>query len=354
MARPVNIPKRQAPKVNQTAQQIPPLNALIQEGLSLHKRGKLQEAQTIYAQVLTIQPNHFDALQLFGLLLAQIKNYPVAVDCLTRALQINPNHGVSHNNLGNILKELNRIDEALVSYDRAITINPNFADAYNNRGNILKELNRIDEAVISYDRAITINPKFAEAYKNRGNILKELNRFDEALASYDQAIGCNQNKADIHNSRGNTLIELNRFDEALVSYDRAISINPNFAEAYNNRGFLFIGLDNLSGAEESYQIATKTSSEKNIRFSAILYLAIIAYLKGDLKGMGDLLSSSHSILPVSEGPLKNQRAYWEYLFSLLVWHHKNNPDEIKSTAIEKLYVIGESHALSYHGMVIIP
>jgi len=171
---------------------------LAQKGMALHQQGNFAEAQVVYEQILKIQPDHFDALQLLGVLFAQIKKYSQAIEFLSKALEINPNHAVAYSNRGIALKELKRFDEALASYDQAIAINTGYLDAYSNRGNVLQELKRFDEALASYDQAIKINPDYAEAYYNRGVIFQMLKDFDEALNSYDQAIKINPKYVSAH------------------------------------------------------------------------------------------------------------------------------------------------------------
>jgi tetratricopeptide (TPR) repeat protein len=161
---------------------------LTQKGIALHQQGNFVEAQVIYEQILVTKPDHFDALQLLGVLFAQVKKYPQAVKFLSKALEINPNHAVTFNNRGISLKDLKRFEEALASYDQAITINPDYVDAYINRGNLLRDLKRFEEALASYDRAISLNPNHAGTFCNRGIVLQGLQRADEALASYDRAI----------------------------------------------------------------------------------------------------------------------------------------------------------------------
>ena len=213
---------------------------LVQQGVTLHQQGNLIEAQVIYEKILSIQPDHFNALQLLGVLFSQAEQYLQSIEVLYKALQINPNHARTYSNYGIALKELKRFDEALGSYDQAIAINPDYGDAYYNRGNTLMELKRFDEALSSYDQAIAINPDYHESYNNRGNTLKELKRFDEAINSYNQAITINPDYHEPYNNRGNTLKEFKRFDEALVSYNQAISIDPDYADAYFNKSLLLI------------------------------------------------------------------------------------------------------------------
>ena len=59
---------------------------LVQQGLNLHQRGNLNDAQNIYEQILSIQENNFDALQLLGALFAQVKKYPQAIKFLSKAI----------------------------------------------------------------------------------------------------------------------------------------------------------------------------------------------------------------------------------------------------------------------------
>jgi len=207
------------------------ISDLIDRGLDLHQKGRLEDAQVFYEQALKIKANDFDALQLLGALLVQTKQFKKAVDCLTKALQIRSTYIEAYSNLGIAFKELQRLEEALVSYDKAIELKPDYAQAHSNRGNVLKELGRIEDALVSYDTAIAIEPNLAEAYYNRGNVLKKLHRLEEALISYDTAIEIKPNLAEIHFNRGNTLKEFGLKSEAKNSYNNALLIKPNFTLA---------------------------------------------------------------------------------------------------------------------------
>ncbi|MBU3560439.1 tetratricopeptide repeat protein [Polynucleobacter hallstattensis] len=221
---------------------------LIEQAFNLHQQGKFKEAQAFYEQALTIDPNHFDVLQLLGTLFLEAGQFIKAVEFLTKALQIKPDFVEAYSNLGIALQELQRFEEALVSYNEAIRINPNYAEAYSNRGIALKELERFEEALVSYDQAISIKPDNAEAHSNRGVVLQTLQRFEEALVSYNEAIRINPNYVEAYCNRGIVLKELERFEEALVSYDTAIRIRPDYVDAYYNRG---VALQDLKRFEEA-------------------------------------------------------------------------------------------------------
>jgi len=252
---PPNAPKQKLlTQVQLTPQKIQ-LTTLIKQGFTFHQQGKFEEARIIYAQILKIQPNHFDALHLMGALLAQTKEFKQAIDFLSKALKINPNHASCNYNLGNALKELKRFNEALSSFDQAITIRPDYAEAYSNRGNILKDLKFFEQALASYNRAIGIRPDYAEAYSNRGIILQELKRFDEALESFDHAIRIKPNYAEAYFNRGNALQDLKRSDEACFNFNKAISIKPDSAETFSNRGLALQALRRFDEALDSFDQA---------------------------------------------------------------------------------------------------
>ena len=290
------IPGKNAPGQNVTS--------LIQEAVTCHRQGQIEQAKSLYEKVLRIQPNNFDALHLLGVVAAQqnqlheaiasydkaIKINPAnagayynranalrdlkylndAIASYDQALAIKPDYAIAHYNRANVLKDGERLDEAVASYDKAIAIKPDYADAYYNRANVLSNLNRLDEAIASYDTAIAIKPDYAEAYYNRANVLRDLNRLEEALGSYDKAILFRSDFAEAHNNRGNVLKDLHRLDEALASYDQALAIKPDYAEAYNNRGNAFKDLMRLDEALASYDQALAIKPDYDFLFGVKL------------------------------------------------------------------------------------
>ena len=231
------------------------MSARFAEGLALHKKGALADAQAAYHEVLAVQPDHFDALHLLGVIGYQAGNFPFAVELIAKAIAIHGTNSIFHSNLGLALKALKRFDEALTSFDRAIDIDPGRAQAFNDRGSVLLELKRAREALASYERAIGLKPDFAEAIYNRGVAYQELERQEEALASYDLAIGLKPDYAEAFNNRGNALQKLGRTEEALASYDRALILSPGHAETFNNRGSLLQTLGRQQDALASFDRA---------------------------------------------------------------------------------------------------
>lgn len=203
----------------------------IQEALSLaikyHQLGRLEEAESIYQQILKISPNNIDALHLLGILAYGLKEYEAAAELINNAVQLNPGYAEAHYNLGKVYQEQGRLDDAIASYQRAITINPGYLEAHNNLGNAFLDQGKLDDAITSYEHAIAANSDDAYSHYNLGNALREQGRLDDAIASYRLAITLNPGYSKARNSLGHTLQEHGKVDEAIVTYRNAIEIDPD-------------------------------------------------------------------------------------------------------------------------------
>src|SRR5262245_25046925 len=127
------------------------LQGKLNQGMALHRQGKLADAERCYGEILQQRPDDFGALHLLGVIARQTRRTEQAVELTQTAIELNPKVAAAHSNLGNALMDLKRPAEALASYDRAIALKPDFAEAHYNRGNALMDLKRPAEALASYD-----------------------------------------------------------------------------------------------------------------------------------------------------------------------------------------------------------
>ena len=260
--------------------------SLLTQAMALHQSGNLAGAAQLYARILTVNPKHFDALHLLGVIAVQRKDFEQGLRYIDQAIAVNANYAVAFENRGSALKGLQRLEAAIHSYDRAIQLKPDYSQAYNARGILQHELEQYaaadesfrnairinpqyaqahnnlgillhtisqnrtagdsanqvsiealqDRAVACFNKAIDFQPGYAEAYNNLGNLWRLQKANIAAIENYDRAIALQPNYSEAFNNRGNALSDLKRFDEAVASYDQAIALNPGYAEAYSNRG----------------------------------------------------------------------------------------------------------------------
>ncbi len=235
--------------------------AVFQQAFALHKQLRLDEARHLYTQTLQLQPQHFLAWHLLGVVALQTNQSERALELLGKAISINPQIAAFHESYGTALAQLNRDEAAIASYDRAIALQADLVDAYYNRGNALGRVKRHEAALASYDKAIEFRPEHADAYNNRGLILATLKRYEAALDSYNHAIALNPDLAVAHSNRGIVLKELKQLSAALASYDRAILLKADFAEAYSNRGIVLKDLQQLDAALASCNQAIELKAD---------------------------------------------------------------------------------------------
>jgi tetratricopeptide (TPR) repeat protein len=252
----------------------PEIDALFRQALSIHQRGSVSHAQTMYEQILAHHPAHFDCCHLLGVAHMQTGSPERAADLISRALTINPESADAHFNLGHALRALGRTDEALASLDRAIGLRPGFAEYHLERGIMLQAAGKLPEALACFEEASRLDPAFPDAHRRRGETLLKLNRLDDALTSSEWAIKLAPRSAEAHSLKGRVLGKLQRPEEALASLDTAIALNPKLAMAYRQRGRILGTLKRLEEAVASYDKSVQLDpahAESFIYRAAILW-----------------------------------------------------------------------------------
>ena len=227
----------------------------IQEAADLLRRGRWAEAERVCRIVLNSQADHFQALNLLGIITAQTRRTAEAADLFRRALAAKPDDSSAAANYSRALTELNRFDEALAICERLLRLAPDHSEFHKHRGALLQKLERPEAALASYESAIKLKPEDAQAYFNRGVVLRAMQRVPEALNSYERALAIKPDHAAAHQNLGALLHELGRSLEALASYERALAVNPGDAGVHRNRGDVLERLGRLEDALASYEQA---------------------------------------------------------------------------------------------------
>lgn len=212
------------------------VGTLLAEAVRHHQAGRLADAESRYRQILTIVPDHYDALHLLGVIAHQRGQSAKAVELIGKAISLNRKDPAAHNNLGEALRILGQLEEAESCFKRALNLHPDYTEAYNNLGTVLKQLGRLDEAIASYQRALMLNPNYAQAYSNLGVAFREIGDCTQAEESLRRSLQLQPSFAEAYNNLGNVLLSRGgaRVAEAIKSFEQAIALRPTFAEAHHN------------------------------------------------------------------------------------------------------------------------
>ena len=262
---------------------------MIETAVSLHRQGRLREADQAYRAVLLQQPHHFEALHWLGVLRLQQGDAAEAAALISKAVEQRPQALDALSNLAAALTMLNRSAEALAICDRILAAKPHDAEtlfnrgvalmhlrrpaqalesfertlaqrgdhlrAMFNRGNMLAALERHAEALQSYDRVLALNPQVLPAVQNRGNVLVKLGRCEEALAAFASLLARAPQNLDAQNGRAIALRELGRHDEALAGCDHILKVAPSYLPALVTRGNVLLKLERAADALADFERA---------------------------------------------------------------------------------------------------
>lgn len=332
---PVNAPPPTAAECNQLA--------------ALFNAGRFQATEEYSQDLLRRYPNSGFLWKVLGAAL-QVQGKD-AISAMQRAIQLMPDDAGARSNLGNAMLHLGRYDAAVDCYRQALVIQPDLAESYFNLGLARKALGLLDKAILLYQRALAIRADYVEAHNNLGNALRQNNQKEDAVASYRTALLQRPAYIDAHNNLVYALRDLGSYDEATRVCRRALAIKPDHAETYNNLGYVHCDLGELELASKAYQ-RVLAIDPAGLGSGAACWLAVLYYLKGDVRSCRDMLIASPEVKTINTAEYKHARNYRNYIALLLPHFAQQETVSSQEAECETLHVIGESHSLSSHGFEI--
>ncbi len=256
-----------------------PQTITLQQALDIAVRhqtaDRLSEAESIYRQILQVEPDHPVALHMLGVIAHQMGDFEAAFELIAQVIAIEPDHAGAHNNLGLVLQKLGMSDDAVARFKKSLAINPEYADASYNLGNLFKEQGKFDEAVVNYQKALAIKPDYTKALNNLGVVLMEKNKLEDATVCYRRVIEIMPENVEALNNLAAALQELGQLEEAVANYHKVLDLQPNHLETWNNIKFAVKALHFSQGIEridrESYKDGFSNSACSTTNFAMHKY-----------------------------------------------------------------------------------
>jgi len=245
------------------------INKLFIEAIDFHRSGELEEALKRYEVVVARQNRNYEALNLLGVVNAQLGRHRQAVEFIGKALEINNerkdfllNRANAYCELceyysalsdvnsllkggyedvrvyiikSNALRSLQRYEEALLAMNKAADLDPSSSVIFYHRGVVLAELKKYDESIESLKSAVEIEPNHADALNEIGVVLCELNGYEEAISYFNQCLKLRPDDAVVYNNKGNALHSIELYEEAILCFDFAIKLNKMYASPYKGK-----------------------------------------------------------------------------------------------------------------------
>jgi len=229
------------------------VGSLLHQGVAHHQAGRRAQAEAFYRQVLSIHPDHPDALNLLGVLAHEAGDHAKAAQLIRKAIAMGPKMGSYHANLALALAAMGKRDEAVVSYRAGLALNPGDAEAHYRLGTVLLAMGKADEALQSFASSIRLRPGFAGAYNELGNALKRTGMLPESAEAYRQCLQREPASAEAWSNLADVLRELRQLPQSLEAARNAVRIKPDFAGGWSNLGSTLKDLGRMPEAMEAYE-----------------------------------------------------------------------------------------------------
>lgn len=178
------------------------------------------------------QPKSLTAVEYYeqGLSMTKARKYEEAAESYRQAINQDPGMAEAHHELGYAYTQMRQWDKAVTSLNQAIALRPAFADSHRLLGDALSRLSRWKEAAESYSQAIAVQPDSVAAYLGLGAVYRQLEQPKEAVAAYLKVVKLKPNNASAHYELGLLYLRLRDLDSAQAEYDLLLPLNAKLAE----------------------------------------------------------------------------------------------------------------------------
>ncbi len=140
--------------------------AAILDAIEHTKRGRLQEAESIYLKLLAAQPNDSDALHYLGVLRMGQRRRDEAIELVTKALKLAPRNAHAWNSLGNMVASTGKHAAAEFAYKSALELQPDFFEARTTSASCSGACASAKKRCRASSRVAELNPRLAVAHEN--------------------------------------------------------------------------------------------------------------------------------------------------------------------------------------------
>jgi len=129
------------------------LNALFERAFDLHQQGKLDEAEPLYRNYLSLRPGHARAWSNLGALLRKRGRFAASIAVHRKADQLHPDEVSIRNNLANSLADNGEFEEAAAIRRELLASEPDNPDRLRDLCAALRGLGRHEEIIELVDAA---------------------------------------------------------------------------------------------------------------------------------------------------------------------------------------------------------
>jgi len=209
--------------------------ALMSTGQDMLQRGQFSQAVTAFRQVVSREPDNFEAQFNLGFAYLQWGRQSNAIEELKKAQRLSPRNSQVWSNLAIAYENLGKHQESINALHQAVELDPNNITARMNLAAMYANANNQQEAIAHYKRVIQIDGTNEEALTNLSKCLMNIGKDAEAKGYLKQAIAANPNNGVAHCELGNIYWKKEKdLSKALSEFKIAVSVQPENPDLYSD------------------------------------------------------------------------------------------------------------------------
>ena len=208
---------------------------------------------------------------------------------------------------------------------------------------------RYEDAIQSFRQALALDPGNIYALYNTGVAYRELHRHTESIEAYRAALTKDPNHVFSLNNLGMALVYTGRLNEAIVCFRRVRELDPAHEMAAANLAntlALRMPMRDWSG-HYAMALMDESLSLEN-RYILSVRCATAEWANGDEAALSSTLSAIARVRPETLNARTENTARYEVFLTALMKYKAANAS-LYTPANSSLFLIGDSHSLSYAG-----
>jgi len=188
-----------------------------------HKKGKTQEALTLYNSCIKAEPTFSEAYLNMAIIQYNNKEYTKSLTNSKKALKYNKVQSSIYSQIGKSFFMTGDYDSSAYYLDRAIIFGANSENDFYYLASAENKRHNHERAISQINKSIKSNTSNADYYMVRGDANFGLDDFEAAKVDYEKALSLNQNNNSIYKSLANVYVKLGNSEKAIENIDIGIN-----------------------------------------------------------------------------------------------------------------------------------
>jgi Flp pilus assembly protein TadD len=228
------------------------LDTVLAYAESLHAQGNLSDAETLYREILTTEPNHARAIHNLGVIALRMGHAAGAEQLLRRAIVLESDMAEAYSNLGLVLAGSARSELARACFARAVELRPDYADAWSNLGILEQSAGETAAAIGHFRRARAANPDNSAIAGNLAACLIEVGKLDEGVALLEELGPQLQMAPAYHFNLAKARFSQGDLSNAVNGFRQAIALDPDSADSHHTLAHALLASGELAEGWREY------------------------------------------------------------------------------------------------------